>query len=199
MCALDGTFRFMACAIFAAFVMVGGMGAANAQTPTPAQLLQQYPNGGTPLANAIKQLVRNDNSTFSQFISLVGTANDQQKAILGAALTQLAKEEVLIDQELAIQWQAQIAAINDPIFKTAALDALGDVQLGAIGVGAAGVGLGGPGGGPGGGGLEQIQSTPVGTFPYQITGSTTGLGANITTITTFNSTTTTNESVSPFR
>ncbi len=55
---LHRTVRFIAGAIFAAFVMAGmGMGAANAQAQTPAQLLQQNPNGGQLLINALEQLV----------------------------------------------------------------------------------------------------------------------------------------------
>ena len=48
-------------------------------------------------------------------------------------LTQAAKNEVLTNQTLAADWQQQIAAITDPTFKTAATNALGDVQLGAVG------------------------------------------------------------------
>jgi hypothetical protein len=203
MCVINRTVRLIVCALFAAFVVAGvGMSAANAQQPTPAQLLQQYPNGGLPFVNAIKQLVRSDTSKFSEFISLVGIANDRQKADLGGALTELAKEEVLIDQALAIRWQAQIAAINDPIFKTAALDALGDVQLGAVGGAPGGdfnAALGGPleGSGGGGGGLEEIRSTPVETPFFSYTSAVFGTGGSITINSEFNSST--NNPVSPSR
>ena len=44
-------------------------------------------------------------------------------------------------------------AVTDPAFKTAAINAFGDVKLGAVG-GAAGGPLGGPAGGPGGAEVE---------------------------------------------
>lgn len=185
---IDRTFRFIACAMFAALVMAGvGMGAANAQQTTPAQLLQQNPNGGQPLINAVENLVLSDNSTFQAFLGLLGNANDPQKGAIGEGLAQAAKILVLTNQPLAQSWQQQIAAINDRTFQTAWRLASGDVQLGAIGGapgGAPGAGLGGPGGGPGGGAPEGIHSNPIGTSFFTIQGGTTGAGGTSTTTTT---------------
>ena len=50
-------------------------------------------------------------------------------------LAQAAKVLVLTNQELAVQWQQQIALVNDPSFKTAAGEALADVKLGSVGGG----------------------------------------------------------------
>ena len=190
MCAISQLLRFVVGAMLAAFVMAGvGMSAASAQqsgTPTaggflanPGQLLQQNPNGGSLLANSVQQLAVSDPSTFKALIGLVANANDQQKSAIAQGLTRAAKAEVLTNQTLAQEWESQIAAITDPTFKTAALDALGDVKLGAVGGaagGAAGAGLGGPGGALGGGGATQtIGSTgaPVATPSFTFTGSTT--------------------------
>ncbi len=205
--------RFMAGAIFAVFVMAGvGMGAASAQTGTPTiatflanpgQLLQQNPNGGSLLANTVQQLVLLDPSTFKAIIDLLAIANDQQKIAIAQGLAQAAKIEVLTDQKLAQEWQSQIAAIDDPTFKTAALNAFGDVQLGAVGGapgGNAGAGLGGPGGGPGGGGGgAEPGNNPVRTPFFAFTGGTTSTGvpAYSTNTTIINTTTTIINPVSP--
>src|SRR5664280_1875558 len=165
---VDRTFRFIAGAILAAFVMAAtGMSAAKAeQAPTPTasaflanseQLLEQHPNGGSLLANAVHQLAFSDPSTFKALLGLLANANDAQKGAIGQGLAQAAKIEVLTDQTRAADWQQQIAAVNDPPFKTAAANAFGDVKLGAVGgaaAGAAGSGFGGAGGGSGGGSLE---------------------------------------------
>jgi len=176
--------RFIAGAILAAFVMAAvGMNAANAQqTPAvsaflanPGQLLQQNPNGGSLLANAVQQLALTDPSTFKTLLGLLADANDAQKGAIGQGLAQAAKIEVLTNQTLAADWQQQIAAINDPPFKTAAANAFGDVKLGAVGggaAGAAGSGLGGPGSGSGGGSPEDIRARTSPTQPFTFTGST---------------------------
>jgi hypothetical protein len=179
--------RFIAGAILAAFVVAAvGMSAANAQqsqTPTasaflanPGQLLQQNPNGGSLLANAVQQLALSDPSTFKALLGLLANANDAQKGAIGQGLAQAAKIEVLTNQTLAADWQQQLEAINDPTFKTAALNAFGDVRLGAV-VGAAGgdtgAGLGGPGAGAGGGGSpEDTRARTTATQPFTFTGST---------------------------
>ncbi len=169
MCVINQVSRFIGSAMLAAFVVAGvGMSAASAQqpgTPTaeaflanPGQLLQQNPNGGSQLTNAVQQLAVSDPSTFKALIGLLANASDLQKSALAQGLTRAAKIEVLTNQALAQDWESQIAAITDPTFKMAALNALGDVQLGAVAGaagGAAGAGLGGPGGGPGGGGAPQ--------------------------------------------
>jgi hypothetical protein len=191
---VDRTFRFIAGAVLAAFVMGAvGMSVAKAEqapTPTasaflanPGQLLQQHPNGGSLLANAVQQLALSDPSTFKVLLGLLANANDAQKGAIGQGLAQAAKIEVLTNQTLAADWQQQIAAIIDPTFKTAALNAFGDVQLGAVGGSAGGAGLGGPGSAPGGGGLQNIQSNPAATQTFTFTGGTTGTGGSSTTIT----------------
>jgi hypothetical protein len=202
---VDRAFRCIAGAMLAAFVMAAvGMSAANAQqsqTPTasaflanPGQLLQQNPNGGSLLANAVQQLALSDTSTFKVLIGLVATANDAQKSAIGQGLAQAAKIEVLTNQPLAADWQQQIAAITDPSFKTAATDAFGDVQLGAVGGGAPGAGVGGfggAGGGVGGGGLQTIGQNGVATGSFNFTGGAAGSGGS-----SFSSTT--SSSASPF-
>src|SRR5665647_339836 len=182
---VDRTSHFIAVAMLAAFVMAAvGMSAANAQqtqTPSasaflanPGQLLQQNPNGGSLLANAVQQLALSDPSTFKALLGLLANANDAQKGAIGQGLAQAAKIEVLTNQTLAADWQQQIAAINDPPFKTAAANAFGDVKLGAVGgaAGAAGSGFGGAGGGSGGGSLEDIRSRGTTTPSFTTSAST---------------------------
>lgn len=160
-----------------------GTNAANAQqTPSassflanPSQLLQQDFEGGSLLSNAVEQLALTDPSTFGALLALLRDADEAQRGAIGRGLAQAAKVLVLTNQELAVQWQQQIALVNDPSFKTAAAEALADVKLGSVG-GGPGSGLGGPGGGPGGGAVEDIRPKSVGTLPYTFTASTAGAG-----------------------
>jgi hypothetical protein len=185
---VNGTLRFIARAILAVSVLSAvGMGAANAQqsqtkAPTvreflsnPRQLLQQYLNGGSQLANLVQQLALADPSTLKVLLGLLVNANELQKGAIGYGLAQAAKIEVLTDQPLAEDWQNQIAAIDDQAFKKAAIDGFGDVQLGAVGGGP----LGGAGGGPSSQGRttsglpQDLRSTPVPTQQFTYTPTTT--------------------------
>ncbi len=188
------TARLIVGAIFAVFVATGiSMGTSNAQAPgsgplgglqggpgqSLAQLLQQNPNGGQLLINALETLVLTNPSTFNTILGSVGGANGQQKIAIATALSQAAKTMVLTNETLAADWQQKILDVKDPEFNTAAINAFGDVKLGAIG-GAPGTGplgglQGGPGGG-GGGGLENITSAPVLTGPFTFGAGTGGLG-----------------------
>ena len=175
------TVRFIVGAILAAFVMAGiGAGAANAQEKTPAQLLQQNPNGGQLLINALEQLVLTNPELFKTILGAVGGANEQQKVAIATALSQAAKTMVLTNPERAGEWQEQILAVTDPAFKTAAINAFGDVKLGAVGGGPLGGPLGGlaggPGGATGGGSLQDIRSNPTATPFFTFGSGTGGLG-----------------------
>jgi hypothetical protein len=180
----------LAVAIIAVVAAIG-LAAAQAQQPTPtqaqqpadpaAQLLQQYPNAGTPLSNAVQALVLADPSEFKTVLGLITNATEQQKTAIGEGLAQATKIEVLTNQALATDWQTQLAAITDPTFKLATTNAFGDVQLGSVGggsVGAPGSGLGGPGSAPGGttggGAPGAIQSTPVFTQSFSTSSSISG-------------------------
>jgi hypothetical protein len=175
------TVRFAVGAIIAALIVAGSsVGAANAQAQTPAQLLQQNPNGGQLLINALEQMVLTTPSTFDIILGAAGGANDQQKIAIATALSQAAKTMVLTNEQLAAEWQQKILAITDPTFKTAAINAFGDVKLGAIGGGPLGGPLGGlaggPGGANGGGAPQDIRSTPVNTLGFTFGSGTGGLG-----------------------
>jgi hypothetical protein len=188
MCVVDRAIRFIAGAIVGAAVLVAvGTGVSNAQQPqsaqplsvsafmaNPNQLLQQYPSGGSLMISVIQQLALADPATFTVLLGLVANANDPQKGALGEGLAQAAKIEVLTNQTLATEWQQQIEAMTDTVFKTAATNAFGDVRLGAIGGGPLGAAGGGPGGAGGGGSLESLVSAPVVTQPFAYTGSTSG-------------------------
>jgi len=185
--------RRVAAAVFAAVIVTAGSSAATAQQPRnlgatsvdPAQLLQQYPNGGQRLTATVQQLVLGDPTLFKILIGLLANANDVQKGALGEGLAQAAKIEVLTNQPLATEWQQQIAAITDPAFQVAATNAFGDVVLGAIGGGPLGATGGGGGGqttplngGPTPNGTPApLAPTPVGTQFFTITGFTGAAGA----------------------
>jgi hypothetical protein len=193
------TSHFIAGAIVAAFgVVVMGLSPASAQQSqapsvsaflaNPEQLLQQNPNGGSQLSDAIQALALAEPSTFKVFIGLIEKASDRQKGAIGTGLAQATKIEVLSNQALATDWQQQIAAITDPTFQLAATDAFGDVQLGAVGggaLGAVGSGLGGPGSGPTNAPvatLENIQSTPTATQPFTLTSAISGASLVTTSV-----------------
>lgn len=184
---VDRTFRFIARAMLAAFIIAAvGISAASAQqsqTPTvsaflanPEQLLQQHPDGGMLLANAVQQLALSDPATFKVLLGLLANANERQKGAIGEGLAQATKSEVLTNQELATEWQQQIAAVTDPSFKLAATNAFGDVQIGAVGggpLGAAGGGQGGISQGSSSSGPPQnlqpaVVSTPLYTFTSSV-------------------------------
>lgn len=201
-------FRFVPIVIVAAFAtMAANTGSSVAQQPqsppptaqqpqspsvsaflaNPDQLLQQNPNGGSQLSNAVQALALADPSTFKALLGLTAKANDPQKSAIGAGLAQATKIEVLTNQALATDWQQQIASITDPSFKIAATDAFGDVELGSIGgaVGAPGSGLGGPGNGPTSGAvgsLQNIQSNAVTTRSFALTSSISGAVAVTTAV-----------------
>jgi hypothetical protein len=183
------TYRLRAGVIAAALVAIG-VTAAQAQQPQspavsafladPGQLLQQNPNAGAQLSNAVQTLALADPATFKALLGLIANATDAQKAAIGTGLAQATKVEVLTNQALATDWQTQLAAITDPTFKVATTDAFGDVQLGSVGggsVGAAGSGLGGPGSAPGsttGTPPENIGSNPINSQTSSFTSSTSG-------------------------
>jgi hypothetical protein len=179
--------RFIASAIIVIIgVAAASLGTAKAQQPqipsssaflaNPEQLLEQNPNGGSQLINAVQELALADPSTFKVLLGLTGKANELQKRAIGAGLAQATKIEVLTSQSLATDWQQQLAAIKDPIFQIAATNAFGDVQLGAVGggaIGAAGSGLGGTGSGQGtGGGVQNLQEQTFSTTTNSVTTST---------------------------
>ena len=183
----------LASVISALFAVSGAIGAANAQQPrtltatafltNTEQLLQSNPNGGALLANAVQYLVLLDPATFKVIIGLLPKANELQKK----ALTQATRIAVLIDQELAQEWQGQISQISEPIFKAGALREFGDVEIGLVGGatgGYAGAGLGGPGRGEGrGGGKAQggLRYNAVHTSFLLLPGGATGSGRYSTT------------------
>lgn len=157
----DRTSRVIAAGLFVASVWASvGITVARAQQTQspdirafiadPGQLLRQYPNGGR-LSIVVQQVALADPASFKALMDLLPNANDIQKGALGEGLAQAAKILVLTDQPLAAEWQKQIAAVTDPTFKTAAINAFGDVQLGAVGGGPLGA-TGGGGGQAGGGG-----------------------------------------------
>jgi hypothetical protein len=121
-------------------------------------------------------MVLTNPSTFDTILGAVGGASEQQKIAIATALSQAAKTMVLTNEALAGEWQQKILAVTDPAFKTAAINAFGDVKLGAVGGGPLGGPAGGPGGTTGGGSLQDIRSVPTGTPGFTFGSGTGGLG-----------------------
>ncbi len=167
----------------------------------PAQMLQQYPNGGTAMISQLREIAIADPKALEAILALVPNANKDQKTAIGSALGQAAKVVVKTNQAYANQILQAIAQTKDQ-----------DVFLAYSGVNpdqgtaAAGGGGGGAGGGAGGqtnalggltggtGGAEAIGggSTPTGPFSYTSSVSGTGgTGGTTTSLTTTSLTTTT--------
>jgi hypothetical protein len=197
----DRLFSVIACAMLAGCLAVGVVGVTTAKaqsaTPTvaaflanPQQLLQQNPNGGQKLIDEVQELALQDAATFKLILGLVPNANDQQKSAIAFGLAQATKAllgltQPLVpgetNQQLAADWQQQIAAITDPTFKIAATNGFGDVQIGAVG-GPLGGPLGGGGAGPsgaGGGGAPENFFSGTNTPFFSYTGNTTGISTSV--------------------
>jgi hypothetical protein len=147
----------LATGVVAAVVMFAS--AAVAQTSTnqvisqflanPAQVLQQYPNGGAQLISLIRDVAVAHPEALQTITGLLsGAAADQQLAI-GSGLGQAAQIVVRTNQAYANQIQQAIAASTSEDAKTAFAGVTGNTTIAATGGGGGGGG-GGAGGGTGG-------------------------------------------------
>ena len=168
----------------------------------PAQLLQQFPDGGGALISRLRDLLASDSSTLEAILSLIPQLNAAQKSAFGAALAQAARLYVRADQATAAQIQQAIADTKDAELILAYTAAAGDQPIGAAG---GAPGSAGSSGGPvttsggtlgGGGSIEGIGGGGVPTGQFSYTGSVTGSSGSTTTTNT-TTTSTVSSSVSP--
>jgi hypothetical protein len=162
----------IAVGVFAAvFIMMPPAMAQNNTGPTveqflanPAQVLQQFPNGGPRLISLIRDAALKDPSALSSIIALLTSADPDQQMAIGSGLGQAAQLSVKTNQAYANQIQQDLTASGNQNALLAFAGVTGNVQI------ASGGGGGGGGGGFGG-------STGGGSFSGGFNGGSTPLGS----------------------
>lgn len=133
----------------------------------PAALLSRNPLGGLAMSSDVRALGGSSALAIEAIVSLVATANPQQRSAIGAGLARAAAACARTNPEYAAAIQEKVAAIEAPDVIAGFLSASNEVQTAALGAtstvgggavggtggggGAAGIGGGGGGGGAGGG------------------------------------------------
>ena len=108
----------------------------------PGALLTLYPLGGGSMVSDVQDLVQADMQTVDPLLSLVATANDQQKNALGTGLGLAALDLERNNPQSASIIQNALVRLNDPTLLAAYAAVTGNQRLAAAG----------PGAGAGGGG-----------------------------------------------
>ena len=113
----------------------------------PGALLTLYPLGGGSMVSDVQDLAQADMRTLDPLLSLVATANDQQKNALGTGLGLAALELERSNPQAASIIQNALVRLNDPTLLAAYAAVTGNQRLAAAG----------PGAGAGGGGESATQ------------------------------------------
>jgi hypothetical protein len=108
----------------------------------PGALLTLYPLGGGSMVADVRDLAQADMRTLDPLLSLVATANTEQKNALGTGLGLAALELERNNPQAATIIQIALVRLNDPTLLAAYAAVTGNQRLAAAG----------PGGGAGGGG-----------------------------------------------
>ena len=108
----------------------------------PGALLTLYPLGGGSMVSDVRDLAQADMRTLDPLLSLVATANEQQKNALGTGLGLAALELERNNPQAASIIQNALVRLNDPTLLAAYAAVTGNQRLAAAG----------PGAGAGGGG-----------------------------------------------
>ena len=108
----------------------------------PGALLTLYPLGGGSMVTDVRDLAQADTRTLDPLLSLVATANEQQKNALGTGLGLAALELERNNPQAASIIQTALVRLNDPTLLAAYAAVTGNQRLAAAG----------PGAGAGGGG-----------------------------------------------
>ena len=97
----------------------------------PAQLLQQFPNGGPDFIPKIRDYVASGPATLPLILNLAGPSNPTQIDAIGTGLGQAALVCVRTDQAYANEIQQAVAAINNDALMLAFAAVFGDKPIGA--------------------------------------------------------------------
>jgi len=108
----------------------------------PGALLTLYPLGGGSMVSDVQDLVEADMQTVDPLLSLVATANSEQKNALGTGLGLAALDLARSNPQAASIIQNALVRLNDPTLLAAYAAVTGNQRLAAAG----------PGAGAGGGG-----------------------------------------------
>jgi len=108
----------------------------------PGALLTLYPLGGGSMVSDVRDLVEADMQTVDPLLSLVATANSEQKNALGTGLGLAALDLARSNPQAASIIQNALVRLNDPTLLAAYAAVTGNQRLAAAG----------PGAGAGGGG-----------------------------------------------
>ena len=112
------------------------------------------------MATSVRSLAGSSADALDPILSLVGSANPQQVAAIGAGLARTTRACTATNLPYATQIQEKVALLNNEALTTAYLAALNDIQTAALG--AAGAGGAGAAGGIGGGGVAGSGSGGLG-------------------------------------
>jgi len=116
----------------------------------PQALLTTYASAGLPLSTEVRSLVLTDPSLVDVLITVAKSANDAQKAAIGAGLAEATHIIVATDPKLAAQIQIAVAQSGLEPLITAYIAGSNATVTAAIG------GAGGDGGGGGGGAIGGV-------------------------------------------
>jgi hypothetical protein len=184
---------FVKCLAGAAFMLSAQFAVAQqTPSPTPSQVLSQFPGGGPDMVAQVQNLLNSDRANLVAILAFAKTATEDQRKAIAQGLAGVAKAYAASDPAFATQIQEQVAASGIPELAKAYAEAAGDTGTASAG-GAGGAGGGQVGNFPTGGQNNGIftSSSPVPTTPSEITSGS--LGGS-----TFVSNTTTTVQVSPF-
>jgi hypothetical protein len=115
----------------------------------PAQVLQQYPNGGAQLISLIRDVAVSHPEALQTITGLLSGASTDQQSAIGSGLGQAAQIVVRTNQAYANQIQQAIAGSPSEDAKVAFAGVTGNTTIASSGGGGGGGG-GGAGGGTGG-------------------------------------------------
>ena len=115
---------------------------------SPSDLLTLNPTSSLAMATSVRSLAGSSADALDPILGLVGSANPQQVAAIGAGLARTTRACTATNLPYATQIQEKVALLNNEALTTAYLAALNDIQTAALGAaGAGGAGAGGIGGG----------------------------------------------------
>lgn len=97
----------------------------------PGKLIVDMASGGLPLANRVRALGGSSSNAVSALVDLAKTANDTQKAAIGAGLARVVQACAGIP-DYAANVQKLVAELGDAAMITAFMAASGDVQVAAL-------------------------------------------------------------------
>lgn len=160
----------------------------------PTSLLARYPNGGGSMVADVRDLAQADLSTVNVLLSLIPSANTDQKTAIGTGLGLAALALVKTNPQAGTIIQDALVKLNDPTILTAYAAVTGNQRLAAAGPGGGGGSAGAGESATGTAGASGGISSPSSLFPNfdtantadsftfpTFTGSTPGTGTTTTT------------------